>query len=153
MLKSKKGISVWVSYVVLIALVVSIGFFVLRWSRGLTEETVEDIVERGDALTTCQLAGVDINNLCQNTQTLNMDVTNSNDIKVIGLWIRMFDIYNKPQTTSRNFTLSPQKTKSVVVIKQGLIKDAAIMPIVKKGGKRIICESRKIAFEDIIVCS
>jgi len=51
MMKGKKGVSVWVSYVMLTAVVVSIGVVVLNWSRSTTEETVEDIVERGDALT------------------------------------------------------------------------------------------------------
>ncbi|MBS3133396.1 hypothetical protein J4470_04740 [Candidatus Woesearchaeota archaeon] len=153
MLKSKKGVSVWVSYVMLTAVVVSIGFFVMSWTRETTEETVQDIVERGNALTTCSSSGVDINNLCQNTQTLNMDVTNSNDIKVEGLWLRMFDIYNRPQTSSRNVTIAPQATKAVSIIKQGIIKDAEIMPIVKSGDKRIICESRKARFEGIAVCS
>ena len=39
-MKGKKAISVWVSYVLLTALVVSLSFFVLRWSQGLTEDTV-----------------------------------------------------------------------------------------------------------------
>jgi len=153
MMKGKKGVSVWVSYVMLTAVVVSIGVVLLNWSRSTTEETVEDIVERGDALTICAATAVDINNLCQNTQTLNMDVTNTNDIKLEGLWIRMFDIYNRPQTSSRNVTIGPQKTKEVKVIKQGIIKDADIIPIVKKDGKTILCESRKVNFENIKVCS
>ena len=136
----------------LTAMVVAIGFFVLNWSRGFTEDTVEDIVERGDALTTCQNSGIDIKNLCQNTQTLNMDVTNTNDIKIEGLQFRMFDIYDRPQTSSRNVTIDPQKTKSVKVIKQGIIKDADIFPIVKKGDQRIICTSRTVEFENIVVC-
>ena len=151
--RNKKGISVWISYVILIALVVSIGFFMLRWTRGHTEDTVQDIVERGDALTTCNLAGIDVKNLCQNTQTLNMDVTNTNDIRLEGLWVRMFDIYNRPQISSRNTTIKPQKTKAVKVLKQGIIKQADIIPIVKKDGKRILCESRKLQFSDIKICS
>lgn len=153
MLSNKRGVSVWVSYVMLTAMVVSIGFLVLNWSRSFTEDTVEDIVERGDALTTCQASGVDIKNLCQNTQTLNMDVTNTNDIKIEGLQFRMFDIYNRPQTSSRNVTINPQKTKFVNVIKQGIIKDVDIFPIVRKGGKRILCTSRTVEFDNIPVCS
>jgi hypothetical protein len=153
MMKNKKGISVWVSYVMLTAVVVSIGILVLTWTRSTTEETVNDIVERGDALTTCAATGIGVNNLCQNTQTLNMDITNTNDIKLEGLWIRMFDIYGLPQTSSRNVTIAPQKTKNVQLIKQGIIKEADIMPVVKKGKQRILCESRKLNFGTIPVCS
>jgi len=149
---NKRGVSVWISYVMLTALVVSIGFFVLRFTRDTAEDTVEDIVERGDALTTCQNTGINVDNLCQNTQTLNMDVTNTNDIKIKGLWVRMFDIYNKPQISSRNVTISPQKTKNVKIIKQGIIKDVDILPIVEKDGTRILCDSRKLEFDDVVVC-
>ena len=152
LLSNKRGVSVWVSYVMLTAMVVSIGFLVLNWSRSFTEDTVEDIVERGDALTTCQASGVDIRNLCQNTQTLNMDVTNTNDIKIIGLWVRMFDIYDRPQISSRNITISPQKTKNVKIIKQGILKDIDVLPIVEKNNKRILCESKKLDFDNVAIC-
>ncbi|MAG16136.1 hypothetical protein CMO88_03680 [Candidatus Woesearchaeota archaeon] len=154
MMDNKRGVSVWISYVMLTALVVSIGFFVLKWSRDTTEDTVQDIVERGDALTLCGATNIDIKDLCQNTQTLNMDVTNTNDIKVEGLWVRMFDIYDRPQTSSRNTTILPQKTKNdLKIIKQGIIKDAVIMPLIYKDGKKVICESRKTTFENIVICS
>ena len=151
-MKGKKAISVWVSYVLLTALVVSLSFFVLRWSQGLTEDTVEDIVARGDALVICGKTGIDISNLCQNTQTLNMNVTNSNDVKVISVQARMFDIYNMPQTFSRNATIEPHKTKEVSILKQGIIKKAEIIPVVKNDKVNIICLSRKVDFEDIPVC-
>jgi len=143
---------VWISYVMLTALVVSLGFLVLAFSRETTEETVEDIVVRGNALVRCGLTGIDITNLCQDTQTLNMDVTNTNDIKVEGIWVKMFDIYNLPQTSSWNLTIMPQKTKEVKIIKQGIIKDADISPVIKNDKKTVICQSRTINFQDVVVC-
>ncbi len=152
MLLGKRGMSVWVSYVLLTALVVSLGAIVLNWSKGTTQQTVDDIVERGDALTTCASAGIDVLNLCQNTQSLNMNVTNTNDVKLEGLWASMFDIYNMPQSSSVNITIQPQKTKEVDLLKQGIIKKVEFSPIVSKGGKKIKCLSRKVSFESVPVC-
>jgi hypothetical protein len=153
MIGNKRGISVWISYVMLTALVVVLGFMVLVWSRSTTQETVDDIVARGDALTACQSSGVDVRNLCQDTQTLNMDVTNTNDVKVVGLWARMYDIYDEPQASSRNLTIGPQETKPIRVIKQGIISQVEVMPVVKKGNTLIRCQSRTVTFEPVPVCS
>ena len=81
-----------------------------------------------------------------------MNVTNSNDVKVISVQARMFDIYNMPQTFSRNATIEPHKTKEVSILKQGIIKKAEIIPVVKNDKVNIICLSRKVDFEDIPVC-
>jgi len=150
---NKKGISVWISYVMLTALVVSLGFIVFGWTTRTTEDTVEVIVERGDTLIACGLAGLDVRNLCQNTQTLNMDVTNTNDVKLLGVWVRMFNIYDRPQVSSRNTTINPQKTKSIQVIKQGIIKEVNIIPMIEVDDKRVLCESRKLDFSTIDICS
>ncbi len=152
MLDGRKGVSVWVSYVMLTALVVSLGVVVLNWSRSTTQQTVDDIVERGDALTACASAGIDVLNLCQNTQSLNMNVTNSNEVKLEGLWASMFDIYNMPQTSSVNLTIQPQKTREVYLLKQGIVKRVEFSPLVSRGGKKIKCLSRKVSFDSVPVC-
>src|SRR3989338_711199 len=152
MIPGKKGVSVLVSYVMLTALVVSLGIIVLNWSRSTTQETVDDLVERGDALTACAATGIDVRDLCQNTQSLNMNVTNSNEVKLEGLWASMFDIYNMPQTSSVNITIQPQKTREVDFLKQGIVKRVEFSPVVSKGGKKIKCLSRKVSFDSVPVC-
>ena len=152
MLASKKGVAEWISYVMLTALAVSLGALVLHWSRSTTEETVDDIVARGDALTLCEASGIDVSGLCQNTQTLNMEVTNTKDVKIESIQARMFDIYKRPQTASRNITILPQQTKSLQILKDGILKKAEIMPVVKKDSKRIVCQSRALSFDDVPVC-
>ena len=153
MWNSKKGVSVWISYILLTALVVSLGFLVLTFTRETTQRTVDDIVERGETLSLCEISGVDVQNLCQNTQTLNMDVTNTNDIKVVGLWARMFDIYGNPQVSSRNITIAPQKSKSISIIKQAIVGKVEIIPVVQGDNKLVKCQSRSISFDPVTVCS
>lgn len=148
----KKGVSAWLSWVLLVALAVIIGTFVLQWTKSQATETVEDMVEQGDILTLCQEAGLAVNGYCQNTQTLNMNVTNNNNRKVDALIVRGFDIYNNPQGGQKNISLDPEKAKSVVVVKQGVLKRAEIMPIITVGKKRVICQSRKVVVESIPFC-
>ena len=148
----KRGVSVWISYVLLTALVVSLGFLVLSFSRDSTQVTVDDIVERGEALRLCGVSGVDVRDLCQTTLVLGMNVTNTNDVRVVGLWARMFDIYGDPLVSSRNVTIEPQETLELNVLKQGVVGKVEIIPVVKGDGKLIKCQSRAVVFEPVSVC-
>lgn len=148
----KRGISVWLSWVLLVALSVIIGSAVLQWSRSHATETVEDITAKGDVLVLCQETGIGVLSYCQNTQTLNINVTNNNNRKVDSLLVRGFDIYGNPDGGSRNISLEPEKTKAVVIVKQGVLKRAEVMPVIISGKKSVVCQSRKVALEDIGFC-
>jgi len=149
---NKRGVSVWISYVLLTALVVALGFLVMTFSRDSTQETVDDIVQRGDALRLCGVSGVDVRDLCQSTLGLSMNVTNTNDVKVVGVWARMFDIYGDPQVSSRNVTILPQKTLELSMLKQGVVAKVEIIPMIEKGDKLIRCQSRAVVFEPVPIC-
>ncbi len=150
--RGKKGVSEWISWVLLTAFTVVIGVFVLQWSRGHTTETVEDITEKGELLTLCQETGLAITGYCQDTQTLNINVTNNNNRKIDAIVVRGFDIYNYPQGGDKNITLLPEKSKSVVIVKQGVLKRVEVMPAIIVGNKRVVCQSRKITLEPIEFC-
>lgn len=148
----KRGVSEWLSWVLLTAFVVMVGAFVMQWTRSQTTETVDDLTAKGEVLAACQESGVSVDTYCQNTQTLNINVTNNNNRKVDGLLVRAFDIYNNPQGGSKNVSISPEKSKALQVVKQGILKRAEVMPIITVGKKRAVCQSRKITLEDIGFC-
>ena len=150
--RGKRGVSEWISWVLLTGLTVMIGVFVLQWSKGNTTQTVEDITEKGEVLTLCQETGLSITGYCQDTQTLNINVTNNNNRKIDAVVVRGFDIYNNPQAGDKNISLVPEKSKSVVIVKQGVLKRAEVMPAIIVGKKRVVCLSRKITLEPIEFC-
>lgn len=148
----KKGIEVWLSWVLLVAFSVLIGSLVLQFSRSHTTQTVNDLTEKGEILTLCQQTGVAVNSYCQKTQTLNINVTNNNNRKVDALLVSGFDIYGKPQSGERNISLQPEKSRSVSIVKQGVLKKAEVMPVIIVGKKRVVCQSRKITLEPVDFC-
>lgn len=148
----KRGISVWISWVLLVAMSVMIGSFVLQWSKTHTTETVEDITEKGDILTFCQETGLSVIEYCQHTQTLNINVTNNNNRKVDAILVRAFDIYSSPQHGEKNVSLEPEKTKAVEIVKVGVLKRAEVLPVIIVGKKRVICQSREVTLENIGFC-
>ena len=136
----------------LVAFSVFIGTLVLQWSRSHTTKIVDELTEKGEILTLCQETGLAVNSYCQKTQTLNINVTNNNNRKVDALIVRGFDIYGNPQGGERVISLEPEKTKSVVVVKQGVLKRAEVMPIIIVGKKRAVCQSKKITLEPVDFC-
>ncbi len=150
--QGKKGIAVWISWVLLVAFSVLIGSVVLNFTRSHTTATVDDLTEKGEVLMLCQETGLAVNSYCQKTQTLNMNVTNNNNRKIEALVVRGFDIYNNPQGGERNISLEPDKTKSISVVKQGVLKRAEVMPLIIVGKKRVVCQSRKITLEPVEFC-
>ena len=149
---NRKGVEVWLSWVLLVAFSVFIGTLVLQWSRSHTTQTVEDLTQKGEILTICQETGVAVNSYCQKTQTLNINVTNNNNRKVDALLVRGFDIYGNPQNGERNISLQPDNSKSIQIVKQGVLKKAEVMPIIMVGKKRVVCISRKVTLEPVDFC-
>lgn len=150
--KGKRAISAWISWVLLVMLSVIIGTMVMQWTRSNTTQTVEDLTEKGEILTLCQETGLAVNSYCQDTQTLNINVTNNKLRKVDAVMVRSFDIYNNPHGSQKNISLEPEKSKSVVVVKQGVLKQAEVMPVIIVGKKRVICQSRKLTLNNINFC-
>ncbi len=148
----KKAVSVWISWVLLTAFVVLIGTMVLQWTKSHTAETVEDITEKGEVLNLCGETGLSVTGYCQDAQTLNINVTNNNNRKIEAVIVRGFDVYNNPQGGQKNISLVPEKSKAVAVVKQGVLKRAEVMPVIAVGGKRVVCQSRKITLESIEFC-
>ena len=150
--RSRKGIAVWISFVLLTLLAVTLGAGFLVWSKGFTATSAADIEKRSEYVTMCEAVSLQIRNICQNTQALNMNLSNNNNLKITELSLRLYDIYNQPQRRSINVTLRPSETSSIMVVKQGIVKQLELIPITQSGKNRIICESRKVELSDIPLC-
>ncbi|MCP3681919.1 MAG: hypothetical protein GY861_04440 [bacterium] len=151
-MRNKRGVSQWISWVLLMGLAIALGTGFYYWMQNYTEETTQDTILRADYAILCEDAGISITDVCQNPQTLNMNLTNSNNLKVKGFVFRLFDIYNMPQTVEKNETIDPQETKNVVIVKQGVTKQMELIPVIYSGKNRLICTNRKTTMTDIAFC-
>ncbi|MBI2142022.1 hypothetical protein HYU15_00855 [Candidatus Woesearchaeota archaeon] len=134
-LSSKKAVAAWISWVLLVGLSVVIAMFVLGWARGLVTKHGEDIKERADYAALCENLDIRLESICQNTQTLNMNVSNNNNLKVESIMVRMVDIY-----------------KELKIVKQGLLQKIEVIPATFSGSKRIVCQNKKVTSESIPIC-
>ncbi len=151
-IKSKKGAAAWLSWVLLIGISVVIGVFILNWARGMTTEHADDFKEKADRSLICGSMDIRINSLCQNTQTLNINVSNNNEAAIKSVLVLMIDIYGNPQLRETNTTIKPDEKKELKIVKQGIVQRIEVIPATFSGSKRIECQEKKVTTETIPIC-
>ena len=151
-IKGKKGIQAWISWVLIVGFSIAIGALVMRFMTGFATGTVEEMIERDNQQKLCDSASISVRGICQNTQVLNINVSNNGNLRIDELLFRMYDIYTVPQVTYKNQTINTEKTLAVGVVKQGVIKQVEVMPVVQEGRKRYICQNKKVTKSDVAFC-
>ena len=143
----RKGISIYVSWILVMAFVVGLSTFMFMFMRGYAETSAQQIKERGLSAIECDSLFITIDSACQNTQNLYINIINRGDITVDGMIFRMYDLYYEPQIDRKNLTLEVGKynAKEVQLIKRGDVKKIRkieVVPIVVSNGIRITCENK-----------
>ncbi|MBI2133755.1 hypothetical protein HYU11_03680 [Candidatus Woesearchaeota archaeon] len=152
MLRNKSAASQWLSWVLLVGLAAVLGIFMLNWIRDTASTHTEDLKLRAERATLCTNIGVRIDGLCQNTQTLNMNVSNNNDAGIKSILVLMIDIYGDPQLRETNITILPEESKELKIVKQGIVQKIEVVPSTYLGNKRIDCQEKRVATEIIPIC-
>lgn len=152
MWNSKRGIALWLSWTLIVGFAVLLGALFYNWATGFTETTLTDISGREDIITLCSQVGFALTKVCQETQTLNINVTNSGTIRIDELLFSMFDIYGIPQSWQINVTIDPADEVEVIAVKQGILSQAEIIPVLHKDEIRIICSSRSVIRDSPSFC-
>lgn len=149
---NKRGIAAWISWVMIMGFAVALGLFFFAWVRGFATDATSDIVDKGNQITLCESTSVRADKYCQDTQTLNINVTNSNNLRTDELMFRFFDIYDESELRTVNITIVPSETKNLRIVKQGIVKQMEIVPVLYNDKKRIVCESQKVTITVIPIC-
>lgn len=150
LLKSKKGISQWLSWVLLVVLAVILSVAVFKWASGVVRDRSNDLVRLYDN-EECETTSIRIENACQDTQTLYMNITNNNEQRVNGLLFRLFDVFKQPDVREKNLTLYPGRSETVRVLKQYSVKNVEVIPVVRTDENIIVCTS-KLTTARVTVC-
>lgn len=151
MIKGKRGVESYVAWVMLIAIAVSTAVFMYTWTTTSVENSMEFVEESSDK-GICQDVGINLISVCQNAQTLNMEVSNIKLQGISGLKFQFFDLYDNAESRTKNLSIRPKEIKEVEVIKQGTLKQAEITPIIISNNKIISCTKSMITIENIKVC-
>jgi len=148
MKNKKRGISLYVSWILLMMFIISLSAVMYNWYHQRAERSTEILKEQSTE-DVCDKVGILIKDLCQNTQTLNINISNTRDIKVNQLIFGLIDIYKDPETKKVNITIYLGETEYIEIIKQGTLYQVDITPVVVVDGITNVCANSKI-FKTII---
>ena len=152
MIRGKKGVSLWLSWVLIVAFIVALSVFMFNWMSSFTESQKDKIVRLTDG-DECNYISLSIE-LCQNTQNLYINATNNQDVALDKLIFRVFDIYDDYQTKERNISIKPGEKKKIELLKYGITTRIEIIPVIikPKDNTEITCQNRMIESTTINNC-
>ena len=150
-IRSKKGVSIYLGWVLLMAFMVSLSTLVYFWMSTHVEEQAEKIVERADE-NLCEFTSLSINGFCQDENFLYLNITNSNDKRIDSLKFQLFDLYDEPMENQINTSLKSSGSENLKVLKHGTLSQVEIIPLIEKEEREILCESSKLILNDIDFC-
>jgi len=149
---NKKAVSIWISWILIIALSIALGAFMYAWITRTTETATESfkyVYDRSE----CQNIGIMIE-ACNQSQTLYINVSNKLLLNVDGLIFRVH--YSDYSTDSTNITvkINPGEKKDYLVDYNNTktLTDLEVIPVIQTENFRIICRSRLARLDSINSC-
>lgn len=142
----KKGIAVWISWVLLVAFVMFLGVTTFQWMRDFSEKTVTNLESRVKTSEKCDLVSLELSDVvAKNSQTLNMKVTNRYNLRIDRIVFTLYD--NKSDfiwLNITNTTLKPNATKIIDIPQNSSRATARIeaVPVIIDGVDQIYCTER-----------
>ena len=148
---NRKGISVYVSWVLVMTFVVLMSVFMFNFMRDFAMKQTDDIKKRALDTVECDAVAVTIDYACQNTQDLYINVTNRGDRKIDTMLFRFYDLYYEPQIDEKKIDLlvGRYNAKEVSLVKRGSVKKVRFVeavPILIADGVQITCENRMASY-------
>jgi len=155
---SKKGISQWMSFVLITAFAVVLSVFMYDWMTGYSSDVTDDIKEDSYDTDICNSVAVSIDDACfDGTGTpklLNTNITNRHDLRVTKLLFRLYKDTSVSdfEITELDIGVRPKLTREVSV--NTTLSDVTyveVIPGTEKKGFDQLCSNR-IATADVVPC-
>ena len=149
---SKKADGLWISWVLLLAFVVALSTFMFNWTQSRNEVFAKELQVMADTAE-CDSVSIRVQESCQNPQLLNINISNSNSIKVDQLVFNIYDVYlENPLTRVKNITIFPSEVENLKILKQSTTQQLEIVPVVFTEEDKIFCYKKTLTLTDIDYC-
>ena len=148
----KRGVSVWVSWVLLLAFMVILSAFMYNWIYGYTEESTEEMKKRVENTETCESLAMTVDNVCQDSQILYINITNRGNINLNQIIFRLYDFEEMVTTSKKNITVRPNAEEEVRVLKSIVVNELDAIPVVITTDQIIICRNKMHTIVNIEDC-
>jgi len=147
---SKKAASEYISWVIVLGMVIALSYLLYTWSIQQAQKTGEELEKRTDPLT-CAEVGITVNGACQTFRTLELNITNTNNLEVKGFLLRTVGLYPEDfdyvDSETVYHEILPGDTEKISILNMATLSQIQLIPIVKKNNKEIQCEEQAVKKE------
>lgn len=146
----KKSQSEYISWILILALIVAISYFLFNWSVERAQSTSEDLEGQSDEAV-CNEIGISITGACQTYNALIINVTNVNNYLIEGIYIKTVGLYPEDDeylgTEAIYLEIYPDESEQIESLKQSTFSQLELVPLSTKNKKYIYCEDKSIVLE------
>ena len=150
-IKTKKGVSTYLAWVLIMAFVVTLSTLMFSFMTTQVKTHTEEIEQRTD-LSKCDMTGFSITSFCQDESSLIFNITNTKNNEISGLKIQLFDLYDISSQNKINISIKPSDSEKILVLKHGTLLQAEIIPKMDNEEREYYCDSSKIILTPIEFC-
>lgn len=160
-LKSKRGISEWISFVLLIGFIVVISAFMADWMTGFAKSSSQNIQQRTYDTSICESIAIseDACSFSSQPQTLYINITNRQDLNIDALIFRLyqgadFEIQEMNLTNPIKPTKPWEKSRTLQVNASNItnVDTVEAIPEHFKDNYIVVC-TKKVATATVLNCT
>lgn len=152
---NKKGISVWISWVLLVVFIVLLSAFMYGWMTNYTRQTTEDVKKVVYNEEECNYISLDID-ACSTDSLILINFSNRGTLRIDKILLRLHSQQNvtniELNMTKDNKTLKPERTRTESINDTGNIYIIDAIPIYIKGEYKIVCTNKLSTQTNITKC-
>ena len=150
---SKKADAVWLSWVLLLAFVVALSVFMFSWTEDRGEMFIGELRVLADTAE-CNSVRLAIRDICQRSQSIEMNITNRDSIPVNQLAVNIFDVYvENPASHDIMVNIRPSDVQNIRILKQSTTHQIEIVPVLITEHDLIFCYDKTIIETRIDYCN
>ena len=151
MINQKRAQNQYLSWILIFGMVVALSFLLYNWSIEQATERTEELETRTDPLV-CSELGISIDGSCQDFKSIKLNITNSNNVEVIGFILRTVGLYPEDDDYLQSKVIydkiKSDNTKKFTILKKGSVSQITVVPIAKRNKKNIYCEEKAVIKEE-----
>ena len=149
----KRGIHIWISWVLVISFMVSLGVMLNIWSQNYSKKQFNSLENSVVNPLECDSVSLILNSICQNEQGLIIHLKNKGYRSIKKIIINYRDSSGEFKKKEIDTILMPDNTKRIIVLKNSYIDFVAITPVISYKNKLITCSYKEIKTTNIDSCS
>ncbi len=152
----KKAASLWIAWVILLAIVVVSAAVVGKWWTTSSKNYISSMNTKFNTQQ-CNYLYFRIDSACQTLNSVKLTVDNPSSMDIDGLKVSMFDIYGDITNKEvNNQVLRSTYADTIVFLKDNVVTTLEITPFFEQndnnGVTKVYCENKKIVINKLPFC-